>query len=181
MSHQLIEQVQAEVETLGLSTAPDEPFPGDWLRVQLTMLLTALCFVWAGMVLGISFLETPVKFTAPSVTLPIGLDVGRHVFGMFNRVEIGWSLLACGLLFLSRLKPAVWLPLAAVVAVVALQTVWLLPVLDARVGMILSGQTPPPASYHLTYVVLEFIKLSCLIATGMACLKMLTRTVHNGQ
>ena len=62
------------------------------------MLLIAVCFVWAGMVLGISFLETPVKFTAPSVTLPIGLDVGRHVFGAFNKVEIVATLLICGLL-----------------------------------------------------------------------------------
>lgn len=76
------------------------------------MLLAALCFVWTGMVLGISFLETPVKFTAPSVTLPIGLDVGLHVFGAFNKVEIGGVLLACGLLvglrpqLVSRVAPA---------------------------------------------------------------------------
>jgi hypothetical protein len=170
----LIKEAQMEAEILVLGTAPADSFPGDWLRVQPTMLLAASCFVWAGMVLGISFLETPVKFTAPSVTLPIGLDVGRHVFGMFNKVEIGWSLLVCGLLFISRLKRAVWLPLTIAVAVVALQTTWLLPVLDARVGMILNGQTPLPASYHLIYVMLEVIKLICLVATGMACLRALT-------
>jgi hypothetical protein len=43
-------------------------------------------FIWAGMLSGRSFLEAPVKFTAPSITLAIGLDVGRHVFAVFNKV-----------------------------------------------------------------------------------------------
>lgn len=143
-----------------------------------TMLLTALCFPWAGMTLGISFLETPAKFAAPSVTLPIGLDVGRHVFGVFNKVEIGWALLSCGLMLLADVRRTSWLPLLTAWCIVALQTVWLLPVLDARVGMILSGQTPPPASYHLIYVVLEVIKLIFLLVGGMACLQPLTSFVQ---
>lgn len=40
----------------------------------------ALTFVWLGMVLAISFLEAPLKFRAPGVTLPIGLGIGRLVF-----------------------------------------------------------------------------------------------------
>lgn len=149
------------------------------------LLLAALCFVWAGMVLGISFLETPVKFTAPSLTLPIGLDVGRHVFRVFNKVEIAGALLACGLMLFARAeqqRAVVWLPMAAVLLVVALQTGWLLPVLDARVEMILAGQTPPrSAPYHLVYIVLEALKLICLVAAAMACLGALKLTVPAGR
>ena len=150
------------------------------------LLLAALCFVWAGMVLGISFLETPVKFTAPSVTLAIGLDVGRHVFRVFNKVEIVGGLLACGLMLFARAgqqrRAVVWLPLAAVLLVVALQTAWLLPVLDARVGIILAGQTPPrSAPYHLVYIVLEALKLICLVAAAMACLGALKLIVPAGR
>ena len=134
------------------------------------MILAALCFLWAGMVLGISFLETPVKFTAPSVTLPIGLDVGRHVFGMFNKVEIGLALLGCIMMIATRTGRAVWLPLGIVIAIVGIQTLWLLPVLDARVEMILQGQTPPRAPFHIVYVVLEVAKLAGLVAAGIACL-----------
>lgn len=137
------------------------------------MPLAALCLVWAGMVVGISFLETPVKFTAPSVTLPIGLDVGRHVFGVFNKVEIGAAALACGLMLFARPTRSVWLPLAAVAVIVALQSVWLLPLLDARVEMILNGQTPPAAPYHLFYIAVEIVKLTALIAAGVACLRAL--------
>ena len=142
------------------------------------MVLAAVCFVWAGMVLGISFLETPIKFTAPSVTLPIGLDVGRHVFGMFNKVEIFFALLVCGLMILSRPSRSLWLLLGAVCFVVALQSVWLLPVLDARVQTILSGKTPPAAPYHIIYVVSEMLKLISLMAAGIASLRALQSSVQ---
>ncbi len=173
MPTQFVEESQMDALMIKWRTSP-----GDCLRVRPVMLLVASCFLWAGMILGISFLETPVKFTAPSVTLPIGLDVGRHVFRVFNKVEIGWALLSCGLMLLAGVRRTSWLPLLTAWCIVALQTVWLLPVLDARVGMILSGQTPPPAAYHLIYVVLEVIKLSCLLVGGMACLRALTSFVQ---
>ncbi len=40
------------------------------------------------MVLAISFLEAPLKFRAPGVTLPIGLGIGRVVFRALNGVEV---------------------------------------------------------------------------------------------
>ena len=39
----------------------------------------AVAFVWLGMVLAISFLETPLKFRAPGITVPLGLGIGRLV------------------------------------------------------------------------------------------------------
>jgi hypothetical protein len=144
------------------------------------MALAALCLIWAGMVLGISFLETPVKFTAPSVTRAIGLDVGRHVFGVFSKVEIAFTLLAIGFGFLAvgagGVRPGSagifpWVPPLAVVAlVVLLQSAWLLPVLDARVVLLLDGQTPPRSAHHVIYIVLEVLKLGCLLAAGVSCL-----------
>src|SRR3954453_22433267 len=47
----------------------------------------AVTFVWLGMVLAISFLEAPLKFRAPGVTVPIGLGIGRLVFRALNIVE----------------------------------------------------------------------------------------------
>ena len=35
----------------------------------------AVVFVWLGMVMAISFIETPLKFRAPGVTLQIGLGI----------------------------------------------------------------------------------------------------------
>ena len=44
----------------------------------------ALTFVWLGLVLAISFLEAPLKFRAPGVTLQIGVGIGRLVFQFHN-------------------------------------------------------------------------------------------------
>lgn len=53
---------------------------------------TAVVFIWLGMVLAISFLETPLKFRAPGVDIPIGLGIGRIVFRALNRAEITLAL-----------------------------------------------------------------------------------------
>jgi hypothetical protein len=52
----------------------------------------ALTFVWLGMVLAISFLEAPLKFRAPNVTLQIGLGIGRLVFRALNTVEVVFAI-----------------------------------------------------------------------------------------
>ena len=54
--------------------------------------VTALTFVWLGMVVAISFLEAPLKFRAPGVTLPIGLGIGRLVFRALNAAELVWAV-----------------------------------------------------------------------------------------
>ena len=51
-------------------------------------LTTAVTFVWLGMVTAISFVEAPLKFRAPGVTLPIGLGIGRLVFRALNIAEL---------------------------------------------------------------------------------------------
>ena len=45
---------------------------------------TAASFIWLGMVLGISFIEAPLKFRAPGVTLGIGLGIllGTFVYAL---------------------------------------------------------------------------------------------------
>ncbi len=48
----------------------------------------AAIFVWLGMVLAISFIEAPLKFRAPGVTLQIGLGIGRLVFRALNGTEL---------------------------------------------------------------------------------------------
>src|SRR5690606_30735313 len=52
----------------------------------LSLLLLAV--LWTGLLLGVSFLATPVKFLAPSLSLPVALDVGRQTFMVFNWVEV---------------------------------------------------------------------------------------------
>jgi hypothetical protein len=55
----------------------------------------AVVFVWLGMVLAISFLEAPLKFRAPNVTLQIGLGIGRLVFRALTPSRWFWPSSSC--------------------------------------------------------------------------------------
>ncbi len=45
---------------------------------------------------------------------------------------------------------------------VLLETLWLLPLLDQRVGLIIAGEQPPPSSDHVIYITVEVLKLLVL-------------------
>lgn len=47
----------------------------------------AATFAWLGMILAISLLETPLKFRAPGVTVPVGVGIGRVAFQALNLAE----------------------------------------------------------------------------------------------
>lgn len=130
--------------------------------------VVAVAVFWAGMLIGVSFLATPAKFLAPSLSLPVALDVGRHTFAVFNKVEWLIALVLLGTLAM-RLRP--WPALAAATlatALVAVESFWLLPVLDHRVGMIIAGRMPPPSQLHNLYIVIESIKLIAVVAVAVA-------------
>lgn len=130
-------------------------------------LLQALCFAWVGLVGGISFLEAPVKFTAPSVTRAIGLDVGRHVFLALNRVELGLAVGALGLLLLGRPSTAVRWAALGIGVVLLVQTIWLLPVLRTQAAAIIAGESEHASEYvHVGYILLDVLKLLGLIIVG---------------
>jgi len=132
--------------------------------------LTALLLLWAGVVIGVSFLAAPAKFAAPSLTLPVAMEVGRQEFFALNLVEVGFAAVVLALAFLVRPSRATWLGLGLAGVIVALQALWLLPVLDARAELIMEGQTPPAAPWHTVYVVLEVTKLLALLGAGWLAL-----------
>ena len=67
---------------------------GKTAAAQTGAVVAAVSFTWLGMVLAISFLEAPLKFRAPGVTVPLGLGIGRLVFRALNRVEMVLLVLA---------------------------------------------------------------------------------------
>lgn len=129
--------------------------------------------LWLGLVIGVSFLATPVKFQAPSLDLPTALDVGRVTFAAFAKVEWGLTvLLAAAAAAAGRGRPA-WIRWSCVVliaAMVAAQSAWLLPVLDDRVGRIMAGGSVPAGPHHLVYVAMETGKVVLLAALSLAAL-----------
>ena len=123
-------------------------------------------FAWLGMVLGISFLETPLKFQAPGITLPLGLGIGRLVFRALNATEITLATVLLAALLAYRPGFAGWALLGISGALLATQTGLLRPRLDRRAAQIITGDTPPPSRLHLAYIALEILKVAALVTLG---------------
>ncbi len=130
----------------------------------------ACALIWAGMVLGVSFLATPAKFLVKSLPRPVALDVGRQTFRTLGYVEM---------------VPAVLLGLRAAVApgrrrlaampgiIVLAQALWLRPRLAARTRRVVpEGASPPSSALHLAYVACEVAKLGALLGLGLAPAKL---------
>lgn len=130
----------------------------------------ALTFVWVGLVLGLSFLEAPLKFRAPGVTTALGLGIGRLVFRALNAAELLLALLLVALGLLGDRGTTGWV-LTLVLTALLLGQTWLLRArMDPRAVRIVAGDDLPPSRLHLVYIAAETVKLSALIALGVTLL-----------
>ncbi|HZD54390.1 MAG TPA: hypothetical protein VE175_15180 [Woeseiaceae bacterium] len=125
-----------------------------------------LAFVWFGLTAGISLLETPVKFTAPTITRRVALDVGRVVFTALNRAELILLILLLILVRVSGRSRQLFAASAGLVLILLTQTLWLLPELSARTQSIVNGIEPGASIVHGAYVGLELAKLLLLLYIG---------------
>ncbi len=130
----------------------------------------AVTFVWIGVVVGISFIEAPLKFRAPGVTLAIGLGIGRLVFRVINLLETAMAAVVVLAVVLSGPPPIVVVPLMVAVAALAVQLAAVRPRLTRRSNLVLAGGDAPRSQAHLAYVALEVVKLLALIVGGVAAL-----------
>jgi hypothetical protein len=130
------------------------------------------------MVGGISFLEAPLKFTAPHITISLGVGIGRIVFHALNKVEIVLCTLAIVSALCIGVDKRVGAGLTLLSLLLVLQTFWLLPALDVRAEALLNGTPPPPNSLHLMYIVVEVVKLLGLLCTGALAYFALTKNIH---
>ena len=136
------------------------------------ILQIAIPFVWFGAVGAISFMEAPLKFTAPNITLALGLGIGRVVFQTLNKIEIILALVLIVSVFIERPKGKSWIYfLGAAAFLLLLETVWLLPLLDARAVQVLNGNAPPFSGSHIVYIVFDAIKFISLFALGTILIK----------
>jgi len=130
---------------------------------------TAAVFTWFGMVVAISFLETPLKFRAPGVTVRIGLGIGRLVFRGLNTAE---AILAAVLVIAGALAappPPARLIAAggAAIAVLIVQLAVVRPQLSRRSDRVLAGEDAPRSHAHYAYIGLELLKVAALLVTGI--------------
>ncbi|HEY1842326.1 MAG TPA: hypothetical protein VGG53_19330 [Mycobacterium sp.] len=126
----------------------------------------AISFVWLGMVLAISFLEAPLKFGAPNVTLQIGLGIGRRVFRALNSVEVVFAIVVGAILLASPPKASVVVAFVVVFVALGVQLGVVRPRLNRRSDKVLAGMNAPRSRGHYAYVGLETIKVVALVVAG---------------
>ncbi|WP_030179496.1 hypothetical protein [Streptomyces violaceorubidus] len=132
----------------------------------------AVIFLWLGMVLAISFLEAPLKFRAPGVTIPIGLGIGRMVFRALNLAETVLAVTVAVAVATGGPCAAVVTLTAVAVAVLVVQLGLVRPRLNRRSDAVLAGEDPAEhrSRAHLAYIALEIVKVLALLALGCAAL-----------
>ncbi len=138
-----------------------------------TAVAVAALFIWLGMVLAISFLEAPLKFRAPGVTIPLGLGIGRLVFRALNSCEA--VLAAVIVVALVMGTPGTGVIVAVVVAIAALlaQVVGVRPALTRRSDAVLADASRAGSGRshaHYVYVGFEVVKVLALLVSGVLLL-----------
>jgi hypothetical protein len=126
----------------------------------------ALAFTWFGMVIAISFVETPLKFRAPGITVPLGLGIGRLVFKALNIAESALAVLLLVALAAGQGDGHGWIPALVATACLVTQMAVLRPALDRRAAAVIAGGEVAPSRLHLGYVALEVVKVLALVTAG---------------
>ena len=122
--------------------------------------------LWAGILAGVVLVAVPAQFAAPSLETTAGIDATRHVFLRFNQVELVLVAASALLAVVARTPRLTWILLTLVWLLVALQSLWLLPALDARATRLVAGEVLEPAPWHRLYGVLEMVKFLGLLAAS---------------
>ncbi|MGV9800607.1 hypothetical protein ACWDTP_21420 [Mycobacterium sp. NPDC003449] len=134
----------------------------------------AVAFCWLGMVLAISFLEAPIKFRAPGVTLQIGLGIGRLVFRALNATEIVFAVAILIALVTGHPAAAVIVAFAVAIVALAVQLTAVRPKLTRRSDAVLAAAADEGAAgrsrVHYVYIGLELVKVIALLTGGILLL-----------
>jgi MFS superfamily sulfate permease-like transporter len=98
-----------------------------------------------------------------------------------SSTKVEW-VLAVVLLLLVLVRAPTWLSSTAAIAAALLvlaETVWLLPLLDQRVGLIIAGQQPSASNHHNLYIAIEVAKLIALAVVASVMARRLVRHSPN--
>lgn len=119
--------------------------------------------MWLAMIIAISFIEAPLKFQAPGITIPLGLGIGRLVFTALNIAEF---VLLVGLTIVMIWPRAsrAQLVTTGILWVAALVKIFVVrPPLNARSDIIVAGGDPGPSVLHYLYIGMDLVTLALLI------------------
>src|SRR5690606_28710543 len=126
---------------------PPEDMPRLWISLRLI-----LPSMWIGLIIGLSFMETPLKFLAPGITTPLGLGIGRLVFIALS--VAGWIILIV-ITLIGQARPREtrtgWAQIGAMWLIMAVESFVIRPLLAARSDVIIAGGDPGQSWLHYGY------------------------------
>ncbi len=130
--------------------------------LALRLVIPAL---WMGLVIGLSFIETPLKFTATGITTALGLGIGRIVF---TALAIAGAVLLVALTLTAFARPREngggLALIAGLWVVAAVQSLVIRPLLSARSDVVIAGGNPGESWLHYGYIAAELVLLGLLVA-----------------
>lgn len=119
--------------------------------------------IWLGLISGISLIEAPLKFTAPGITIPLGLGIGRLVFTAMNWVEIAIAVILLWSVFKSAVGAGYRQLTCAVTVVLIAKVAVIRPLLNKRTDAVLAGVDDGGSSLHLFYIAADGLLIVGLI------------------
>lgn len=131
--------------------------------------------LWLGMLVAISFIEAPLKFQAPGITIELGLGIGRLVFTALN--ISGLVILAVITIATLRPRPSrvqAWL-LGALWLVLLAEVLLIRPPLNARTDAVLAGAEPGQSVFHYVYIAADLALIALLLAFVVVSVRALLR------
>lgn len=142
------------------------------MKIKTSTIIIVSIFIWIGFIAAISFMEAWLKFRAEGVTQSIGLSIGSLVFNALNKVEISLSIIIVTALYFSKhlLRQKHFIKLLIPLFILIGQSIYLLPILDKRVELIIKNTVIESSYHHFLYVFLEVIKLVTLLIIGIQIL-----------
>lgn len=120
--------------------------------------------LWLGLIVGISLIEAPLKFQAPGITIPLGLGIGRLVFGAMNAVEVVLALALLAGAFAAGVGRRFRGTAVAVAAVLALKVGVVRPLLNRRTDAVLAGVDDGGSAWHYLYIAADGLLILLLAA-----------------
>lgn len=148
--------------------------------VKVELWRVVLAVLWFGLVAAISFIEAPLKFQAPGITIPLGLGIGRLVFGALNLVEAAILLATTVLAFWpreARLAGARLWGWFALLLVFVLKVAVVRPPLNARTDLVLQGADPGQSPWHYVYIACDLVTMLLLLLLAVQAARALVRRI----
>ena len=114
--------------------------------------------LWAGLIIGVSFIATPAKFMAANLTMPVAMEIGKVTFSIFNKIE--WIVCIFTLIFTFFARANIcWLFTLLLTGLLSIETFYLLPALSTRADFLIRGEPIEPSIIHWLYIRSDVLKV----------------------